>query len=459
MEPRAFPQRSLFHGSPTPALLTHLGVLVLLGLYVVVPTHLASGDNVSHSLTALSIVRGSAGHLDGMAGEIPSGQSVYFIESIKGHWVAAYGLGVAAALAPIYAIGRAFGIDDGTLLDDGFNQLIAAIWVAASVWLLGLALRRLVAPAAAAFATLTTALGTSALSLLSREVWQHSLLLLLGAATLWVLLAVAPKRPVLACLLAGFFAGWGVAVRPPGLLYALVWLWITWRAAGRRAWAFLPPVAAWVAMVALYNWVTFGSPTTSGQLVNIAARFGTKPWQVLWSDPWGAFIGTLVSPGSGLFVYSPVLLWALLGLLVLRRGEAAAQSPGLTLHALIVPCLALVGANLLTIMSWREWWGGMCYGPRYASDGLVAWTLLTAAAWQATLSLRVSRRRITQGVAWLLLACSVLMHGAGVLVNPYEQGSWPQTMQPDSHPERLWRWQDFPPLYNLKAWLARRNQG
>lgn len=437
-------------------LLWSAGFSLLLICYLAVPQELASGDNVSHSLTAVSLLRGQWGHLDGMSADVPPGHRCYFVESRGGYWVSAYGFGVAAALVPVYLGARIVGATDAVLLDDGFNHLVAATWTALAVLLLAATLGPLIPRGATAFSVVTLAFGTSALSLLSREVWQHSMVVLLGAATLWVLAKGARSHPGHACLLAGLLIGWGVAVRPTGLVSALPWLWLAWRWCGRKAWLSLPPVAVWVGAVATYNWVTFGSPTVSGQLVNIAARIGTHPWNVLWQDPLGALAGSLWSPGAGLFVYSPVLLLGVWAAGSAWR-ELRLPGPGPTrpsLRGMLAPAVCGIALNLVSTSAWREWWGGMTYGPRYSSDALLWWAVLVACAWLEISRLPTGWRRALRGVAGLLLAVSIAAHAAGLLVNPYVPGSWPMTIQPDEHPERLWSWRDFPPLFNLRLWIS-----
>jgi hypothetical protein len=58
-------------------------------------------------------------------------------------------------------------------------------------------------------------------------------------------------------------------------------------------------------------------------------------------------------------------------------------------------------------------------------------------------------------VATVTLLVSAANHAAGLLVNPYVPYSHSAVVLPDQHPERLWRWSDFPPLYNLRVWRSR----
>jgi hypothetical protein len=69
-----------------------------------------------------------------------------------------------------------------------------------------------------------------------------------------------------------------------------------------------------------------------------------------------AVIGLLVSPWRGLFLYCPVLLFALAGA---RQRWREGQ------RAFAGACLAAFAATLLFVASFNAWWGGWAAGPRY----------------------------------------------------------------------------------------------
>jgi hypothetical protein len=154
------------------------------------------------------------------------------------------------------------------------------------------------------------ALGTSVWST-SQALWQHpAAVLVYAAALLCMVRAEADERWAgraglpLALAVAARYAdialvtvlAIGVAVRWP-----------------RR----IPHLVAWAAPVAVlvlaYHWACFGSPLRQG----LTPRF---------SAPWGeGHLGLLVSPGKGLFVFTPIALIAVAGLrarAALRRSRA-----------------------------------------------------------------------------------------------------------------------------------------
>ena len=86
-----------------------------------------------------------------------------------------------------------------------------------------------------------------------------------------------------------------------------------------------------------------------------------QPNRVSVSGTFGeAMLGNLVSPARGLFVYSPVLLLALSGLvLALRQRE----------ERLLSACFAIIVVmHWLVVSRFPHWWGGHSYGPRFMTD-------------------------------------------------------------------------------------------
>src|SRR4030095_8521599 len=89
----------------------------------------------------------------------------------------------------------------------------------------------------------------------------------------------------------------------------------------------------------------------------------------LFFQPYGIFFwstplleglgGILLSPGRGLFVYSPVLLCSFLGIALAWRDRGDPLLRALSVG--IFPTLLLYG-------KWINWWGGGSYGPRLLAD-------------------------------------------------------------------------------------------
>ena len=111
-------------------------------------------------------------------------------------------------------------------------------------------------------------------------------------------------------------------------------------------------IGAWAAVVAigvlLPNMVTSGHPLDFG--------YGSQQTLAGWSDkPHIGIYGTLMSPGFGLFVHTPVLALAALALVWLRED---APHLATVIAAIAVGCILLYG-------SFGDWRAGVSWGPRY----------------------------------------------------------------------------------------------
>ncbi len=444
----------------TRALAAALLAAALFAGYLGIPAEGGANDNYAHCLTALSLVRGEWGRLDRLREHWASnvlGLRATIIETPDGHAVGGTGIGAALALAPVYALAQAAGAGPTFVLSPGFNHPIAALWSALAAAVFFLTVRRLVEGGPALLATLAVALGSPLFSVLSREPWQHTFLVALQCAAAWLVLAPGAASGRQRALAAGVLLGWGGLVRATAFLYVFPWAWLVRRAGRERLGPFLAGVLPGVIATLAYNWWTFGRPWLFGQLIIGRVRFGYEASQAVPYDPLAALAGLLVSPGRGLFVFSPVFLWALLvlGAAALARWSRSAAGRAAPWPFWLAPVLGLIAVNLLSAATWKEWAGGWTYGPRYLADTIPAWGLVVAAAAQAGRD-RSAVPRSLLALCWPLLALSIAFHAAGLLVSPYRPDAYSARIDPDHHPERLWRWRDFPPLANLRLWLADR---
>ncbi len=116
--------------------------------------------------------------------------------------------------------------------------------------------------------------------------------------------------------------------------------------------AFTAPLVVCGLLLMAYNWARFGSPLESGYHFEAGEGFTTP----LLAGLYGLFL----SPYRGLFWYSPVLLLALPGWLMLRR----------TQPRLAWMVLALVMLQALAFAGWWSWHGGIVWGPRFLLPAL-----------------------------------------------------------------------------------------
>jgi hypothetical protein len=153
----------------------------------------------------------------------------------------------------------------------------------------------------------------------------------------------------------------------------------------------------------------------------------------------GRFVdGVLFSPGRGLFVFQPWLVF--LGLLAwrsVRIDSARPLPPGW-------PAIALttMAAHVLLVGSWQVWWGGFCYGSRLAAEVVPVAALFVV---------RPVGLLLRKEWGWAVVA-GVGLVGFAVHAPCAYYDAWLWNALPisaDAHPERLWDWSDPPFLYGL----------
>jgi hypothetical protein len=192
-------------------------------------------------------------------------------------------------------------------------------------------------------------------------------------------------------------------------------------------WA-IGPLIAFV----LYNLAYFGAfiGGTGSTNVPLWAFFVQVPLvEGLW--------GTLLSPSRGLFVYSPVLLFSLGGLVwVALRGP-------LLLRALTAGVVIVVPI----VAKWYQWWGGDSWGPRLLAD-----TAPLLAFFLYPVTRLLDRHPPLKVVFVLCVATSIAAHGLGAF---FYDRRWEGIVDVAHDEAPLWSWRHSPLVFYGREAVAR----
>jgi hypothetical protein len=269
-----------------------------------------------------------------------------FARTVGDHRVSIYPVAAAVLAVPVFAAARSlFALDETGLALAG--KWAASLFSAAAAALLYLAVGRRRPHREALWTAVVFALGTTVWST-SEALWQHPAAVLAICAAL-VCMVRAEEDDRWAGR-AGLPLALAVAARYADVaLVAVLALGIAIRWPRR-----IPQLVAWAAPVALlvlaYHWAYYGSPLRQGLA---AERF---------SAPWGeGHLGLLVSPGKGLFFFTPVAVMGVAGLVRSLRYDD---------RALAATCGAAVLVHWVFVGRWLEWHGGESWGPRLMTDAL-----------------------------------------------------------------------------------------
>ncbi len=143
-------------------------------------------------------------------------------------------------------------------------------------------------------------------------------------------------------LAAGLCCGLAVLLRATSIVFApILFLYLLRR---WRAWL-LPAVgvAAGAGLTLLYNAARFGNPLESGY----EPGFGRAPWEAL--------LGYVVSPSRSIFLFNPILLLTIPGVVLFFRRAR--------FETVYLAALALAPVGVYS--AWWAWDGGASLGPRF----------------------------------------------------------------------------------------------
>jgi hypothetical protein len=399
----------------------------------------ASGDSLPASLIPFSVILDKSISLDRFGPYIS--EHVWYGSQVilhkGGHWYSRYPIAGPLLITPLYLpLALIPGIEKqppSTLISIArVGEKIAAVFLASAtaIALLSL-LRRLTSGRAAWMLTLLFALGTANWSTSSQALWPHTFgqLAIIGclyAVDRWS----AADFQVSPYWIAGAFAACAVAIRPTNvtLLPALA-LALFLRPARPLHYVrvFLPVILAAAPLLA-YNFAVFRS--ASGQY---PVRVGEHLWDGL--------LGVLVSPGRGLLVYTPVVIFALAAFAPHVRAVREQH------RLLVVVATVFALSHILLISLWPIWWGGYCWGPRLLTEAVAPCMVLLAVAWQAIAG---------NGWKWAFAATAIyccFVQALGVYC--YPKGRWdgsPVSVNDD--PSRLWNWADNPLVRTAQGGVA-----
>jgi len=295
-----------------------------------------------------------------------------------------------------------------------------ALVTAASVAMMYLALLNVCATwRGAAVMTGLYGFATCAWSVAANALWQHGpSLLFLSGALVFLLNPSSRWLP-----LAGFFLGLAVFNRPTNVVFALPL--VVYVMAHQRARLPLFAVALAVPLIAMatYSQVYWGSILALGQGQGWKGTHGTL--RTGFDGPLlPDLAGLLVSPGRGLFIFSPIFLFSVAGLAWVRT---RAVYPYLAIGAL---------AHLIVLAKWNIWWGGWSFGYRLLMEMIPALMVFLALAWEHI----VVPKRAWRPAFLAAAALSVYIHGLGAYFYPSGWNGSPENV--DVNPARVWQVRD-----------------
>jgi arylsulfatase A-like enzyme len=328
---------------------------------------IASGDSYPARFIPFAVWGAGTVYLDSVREvTIQKHPKPYWIrQAPNGHTASLYPIVTPLLVTPLYAPAvlylQRFGWSYENLdrLGKLMEKVSASCVASVAVFLMFLALRRRLGRRDALLLTGAFAFGTDTWAVSSQALWQHGPAEMVVVAALWFITG-EPSR--VNALVAGLATGLLAANRPPDLviaaglsLYALFW-------ARRRVVLFALAAAVPILLGLAFNLITFRQ-LGGGYEAGGAARLSFFSRPIL-----PGIGGLLVSPGVGLFVFCPFLLFLLF---LFPRSLLDVE------HRLLTVSLACGVILLILVYAPTDWRGGYAYGPRYLTDAvpILIWML------------------------------------------------------------------------------------
>lgn len=197
--------------------------------------------------------------------------------------------------------------------------------------------------------------------------------------------------------------------------YLLFWLFLKARFAALKAGLLVLSLAAVFILFSLH---TYGQILPDYYL----------PKRLEGGDFFKAFIGNLISPARGLFVFSSFIavVW------LFPRHQGVKWGRGCFFISVLWPL-----THLVIISRFPHWWGGHSYGPRLMIDCLPGLLLLTLAFWPSVSVLKANQLRATALIISVIFSL-VVNTGQGMF-NPWT-AHWSNAPDIDDYPEYLFDW-------------------
>jgi hypothetical protein len=421
-----------------PATLRFAGIgvfVVVLVVYLISPVKEVT-DSYWTVYTSVSLLK----HGDATLDEYPAALKAadgFQVTRHAGHDYYSVPPATAVLAAPLVALDLL--VDGGHLqheLDTGakpsLDPVIAAVFTAlAAAFVWGFSRRVLGRDGPALLATATFAFGTVAWSTVSRSLWMHGPSMACIAGAVWLATIIrdgdgrSRRGRDLASPALGAVLGLAVMVRPTNAVIVLgLLIWMAWSHRERLVPFVVAGGVVGLAFAALdeHLYGLLLSPYDAANRLAVSSKVPV------------ALAGNLVSPSRGLFIFSPVLLLCVVGIVLMRRKGA--------LSGLEAAFGAAIVLQWVAVSFFPHWWGGWAYGPRFLSDvlPLFIWFLLPVIA-SITSQPRSAHGRLRPltiaFIALFALSCLINFRGAFV------ESTFTWNFRPanvDLHPSRLWDW-------------------
>lgn len=436
---------------------------------------LTSSDNVTSTLLAFNWLENHTLNFDAFReGHLYNGGGIpyFFVEAPNGHLTSRYPVGTALVTFPLYCLFYAY-LKIATLIQTmfsstppdllnitseefgvyrkSFGKLAATLCSALSVVIFYLSARLKFNQGVSLLSTFVFAFATGTWVICSQDLRQHTLSNLLLISIILCLIKAersSGRHQKLLLLVAGLFCGLlpGVRITSAVFLIAIA-VYVIW-AFGKKSSFFLLGLPSVLFNLA-WNFYYFGwgNLIVGGYVKHLEERPVSYAFTLTQFKT--AALGLLVSPSDGLLVYSPVLIFGIVGIYQFYKYRANRDEK--LFLCLTLACLALY----LHYCFYLFWIGGSdSFGSRVMTDTLpVVCLAIGYFLMELFQALQQSRSWAKPVFAIFLIS---LVFSVGIqTIGAFTQTSWGTSPLPIfADKSRVWHWKDSQIERHFRNFLA-----
>ncbi len=283
--------------------------------------------------------------------------------------------------------------------------------------------------------------GTINFALISQALWQHGVVQLFTLLALYNLLkSLRQIGTSTHIFLFGFYSSLAILSRPTALLIVPILFLLVLEKYRLRVKPLLRYILIFITgtlpnvmFFIWYNQTYYLSILNQGY----ASQLGDS-WQSRFPE---GFLGLWISPSKGLLVYSPILIFALVGFYKVIKEK------NLTKNLLYFCSFVIIVLQTLILGKWKHWYGGWSFGYRMASDVLPFFILLLIPFVKSPAFDKFKK------LFWVLLILSVFVQLFGII---FFDGIW-HAAYDNGFTETSWLWslQDSELVFNIRRILVK----
>lgn len=354
-------------------------------------------------------------------------------ENINGHFYYYFPVGTSLLITPVVKAldlicKHIFYTDMNAIIstgDDGGIQLfIASLLVAVtSAFIFLIAFEITKSRMHSLLLVFIFAFCTSAWSTGSRALWSHTCSMLMLSISLFSLLRARGNNRWL--LVAAITVACAYIVRPTNSLSVFFLSFYVLLHFRRRASLFFSGLILVLIPFFLYNY----------HIYNTFLPSYFQPSRIGGNEHlWEGLAGNLISPARGLFIFSPVLFFSIIGIWIKLKDK--------TFNLLDAALVLIILSHFYIISSIGSLYGGWCFGPRLFTD-IIPFLIY----FLSFFIVKLPEARSTV-LKYTFTSLFILCIGASFFIN-YKGATHPATFMwnavpdIDSHPERIWDWNDL----------------